>query len=83
MKKKLKTLLVVAVAAVAGYNVYASHVECEYSDVILANVEALAEGEVYPSECSVYCQPDDRYTCIIIYSGDNVQNTTCLGHRKR
>ena len=45
MKKKLKTLLVVAVAAVAGYNVYASHVESEYSDVVLANVEALAETE--------------------------------------
>lgn len=45
MKKKLKSLLVVAVAAVAGYNVYASHVKSEYSDVILANVEALAEGE--------------------------------------
>lgn len=45
MKKKLKSLLLVAIAAVAGYNVYASHVECEYSDVILANVEALAEVE--------------------------------------
>ena len=51
MKKKLKTLLVVAVAAVAGYNVYASHVKSEYSDVVLANVEALAEGED-PTGCS-------------------------------
>ena len=30
MKKKLKSLLLVAIVAVAGYNVYASHVECEY-----------------------------------------------------
>ena len=51
MKKELKSLLVVAVAAVAGYNVYASHIESEYSDVILANVEALAEGED-PTGCS-------------------------------
>ncbi|MBQ3190170.1 MAG: hypothetical protein IJB61_02840 [Bacteroides sp] len=45
MKKKLKALGVLMVAVVAAYNVYASHVESEYSDVILANVEALAEGE--------------------------------------
>lgn len=45
MKKELKSLLVVAVAAVAGYNVYASHIESEYSDVVLANVEALAMTE--------------------------------------
>ena len=83
MKKKLKALGVLMVAVVAAYNVYASHVESEYSDVILANVEALAEGEVYPSDCSVYCEPDDRYTCIIKYSGDNVQHTTCLDHRKK
>ena len=50
MKKKLKTLLVVAVAAVAGYNVYASHVKSEYSDVVLANVEALAQSEIGSNE---------------------------------
>ena len=56
MKKKLKTLLVVAVAAVAGYNVYASHVKSEYSDVVLANVEALAmtEEEFIRKTC---CRP--------------------------
>ena len=46
MKKKLKVLGLLAVAVVAAYNVYASHVESEYSDVILTNVEALAEGEI-------------------------------------
>lgn len=83
MKKNCKALGVLALAVVAAYNVYASHVKSEYSDVVLANVEALAEGEVYPSDCSFYCQPDDRYTCIIKYSGDNVQHTTCLDHRKK
>ena len=51
MKKKLKAVGVLMVAVVAAYNVYASHVESEYSDVILANVEALAEGED-PTGCS-------------------------------
>lgn len=63
MKKKLKTLLVVAVAAVAGYNVYASHVKSEYSDVVLANVEALAmtEEEFIRTTC---CLPILTYdTC--------------------
>ena len=63
MKKKLKTLLVVAVAAVAGYNVYASHVKSEYSDVVLANVEALAmtEEEFIRTTC---CRPILTYdTC--------------------
>lgn len=46
MKKKLYSVLaVVAIAAVAGYNVYSAKSEVKLSDLALANVEALASGE--------------------------------------
>lgn len=49
MKKKLFAILIVAVVAVfAGYNVYQSQKGEMMSDLMLANVEALADGE-YPS----------------------------------
>ena len=46
MKKYLKVFFVVAVATVAGYNVYQSQfVMNGLSEMALANVEALASGE--------------------------------------
>ena len=49
MKKTLlKGLAVVALAMIAGYNVYQAHSETEgMSDTMLANVEALAGNENY------------------------------------
>ena len=47
MKKFIKFAFVAAIAAVAGYNVYQSQsVMNGMSDFALANVEALASGEV-------------------------------------
>ena len=41
-----KTLAVVAFAMIAGYNVYQAHSETEgMSELMLANVEALAQAE--------------------------------------
>jgi len=49
MKNILKSLAIVAVVAIAGYNVSQSKVETEgMSDTMLANVEALASGEGSP-----------------------------------
>ena len=46
MKKKvLGVIAVVAVAAIAGYNVYTSQNDVKLSDLVLSNVEALATGE--------------------------------------
>ena len=46
MKKKLFSVLaVVAIVTVAGYNVYNAKSEVKLSDLALANVEALANGE--------------------------------------
>ena len=75
MKKELKSLLVVAVAAVAGYNVYASHIESEYSDVVLANVEALADDEYYLSDLNDNCywyEYQDCYYLIVKPDGNTV-----------
>ena len=84
MKKNiLKVTLVAAIALVASVNVYnAQQSDVEMSDLALANVEALASGEIINRDCEVYCQPDSRYTCIIRYYGD-VEGVTCPDHRKK
>ncbi|WP_302559530.1 NVEALA domain-containing protein [Phocaeicola coprocola] len=60
MKKNiLKLVFASAFALVAGYSVYASQKKVEMSDLAMANVEALASGEVIvgPWYCagSGYC----------------------------
>jgi hypothetical protein len=45
MKKFLKFAFVAILVAVAGYGVYASQKSDTVSDLMLANVEALANGE--------------------------------------
>ena len=85
MKKDfLKVLAVAAFAMIAGYNVYQAHSETEgMSELMLANVEALAAGEYGSiSDCEHYCQIKPGYTCIIIY-GDGIQGTTCPGYGKK
>ena len=74
MKKNiLKATLVAAFALIAGFNVYSSQKAEGMSDLALANVEALADGEnggscrwsrVYDSEGCVY------HVCVANGSGD-------------
>lgn len=45
MKKFLKYAFVAAFVTIAGYGVYASQKSDAMSDIMLANVEALARGE--------------------------------------
>ena len=45
MKKLVKITVVVAFAAIAGYGVYVNQKTDALSDLALANVEALANGE--------------------------------------
>lgn len=66
MKKKiLGATFVVAMMAVAGYNVYMSQTKFEMSELALANVEALADVENGPS-----------YTGLRVYSAEN--GNVCL-----
>lgn len=53
MKKYLKFAFVAAFAAIAGYSAYASQKADTMSDLMLANVEALArnEGSLCPNGC--------------------------------
>ena len=45
MKRKLHLMMAVAIVAVAGLAIYANQPKEEMSDVMLANIEALATGE--------------------------------------
>ena len=45
---------IVAVAAVAGYNMYSSRSEIRLSDLALANVEAFAQNESNPNKQKCY-----------------------------
>ena len=63
MKKNIiKTTMIAVVAIFAGYNVYQSNMNSnELSDVMLANVEALADNEAgangcYPTICKKKCK---------------------------
>lgn len=46
MKKIIKSTLAVAALAVAGYGAYTSNESEQMSELALANVEALASGEI-------------------------------------
>lgn len=65
MKKNiLKLAFASAFALMAGYGVYASQQEVEMSDLAMANVEALASGEVdipYICQGNIKACYDDYY----------------------
>ena len=83
MKRKFKTLFVVAAAFAVSYQAYGEMKKNESPELVLANVEALAAGEYGSiSDCEHYCQIKPGYTCIIIY-GDGIQGTTCPGYGKK
>ena len=51
MKKMIKIAFVAAFVAIAGYGVYANQKVESMSDLMLANVEALAGGETASPDC--------------------------------
>ena len=61
MKKVIKLAFVAAFVAVAGYGVYANQTSDAISDLALANVDALAQGESGGSYC---CAP---YSIVCYY----------------
>lgn len=83
MKKKLMGIVtIIAIAAVAGYNVYASRSNVKLSDLALANVEALADSsEGSQSDCNTYCMVSYFDTCIHRYTNNTF--TTCYDSRIR
>lgn len=76
MKKSiLKIVFVSAFALVAGYSVYALQQNAEMSDLALANVEALANGESGSFNCWW-----DSVDCRICYVGGDWLGCPCGSH---
>ena len=77
MKKKIITAtFAVAIAAMAGYNTYLSHVEDGMSDMVLENVEALAND----TENSVGDCPGERiYSFSAVAEGVKTERIHYLG----
>ena len=84
-----KSMVVAVVAIIAGYNVYLAQAESynEMSDLLLANVEALAqnEGREAVITCSQYCN-DGIGRCwfkngndYCVFSGSQFDNCTGFG----
>lgn len=69
MKKIIKVAFVAAIAAIAGYGVYANQKADAMSDLVLANVEALVRGEIIigdpcvsvPSSWCLYYYPWEQW----------------------
>lgn len=75
-------IFVAVFAAIAGFGVYTSQNSNGVSELVLANVEALAAGEGGSGDCDTYCKPDYRYTCYISW-GSGIDGVTCPGYRKK
>lgn len=69
MKKMIKIAFVAAFVAIAGYGAYANQKANAMSDLMLANLEALASGE---SGGNVYCC-GNYGTCMWIVGGGVVK----------
>ena len=78
----LKIALVAAVVATAGYGVYENQRQDMMSEVILENVESLANNEGSSGDCDFYCKSNWKYTCIITF-GDGVDGIVCPGYSKK
>ena len=80
MKKKVFSIIGVAAFAVAvaiNLNISANNNE---RDVVLANIEAMAQGEGLSNHCWYYgCMPDWRYNCYVYVGIYNI--LTCDGWR--
>ncbi|WP_294629101.1 NVEALA domain-containing protein [uncultured Bacteroides sp.] len=62
MKTKIMgCIAVVAIAAVAGYNVYTSQNDVKLSNLVIVNMEALAQGESSGGNC----EPSDSRECCV------------------
>ena len=71
MKKIMRIAFVAAFAAVAGYGVYTNQRTETMSDLMLANVEALASGEASVKDC-VSADSD----CILLHPTDPSKDET-------
>ena len=81
MKKIMKIAFVATFAAVAGYGVYTSQKVDTMTDLMLANVEALAGGESVDRDDSMVAP--DLCSMVVIYPDGDYGEDILLGHTKR
>lgn len=87
MKKIIGIALIAVAAITAGWNFSQNQKEVELSDLALANVEALAQNESVPSECSATqekkcCRKNNICHTYHTASGGNGWITsTCTTHK--
>lgn len=79
MKKMIKIAFVAAFAAITGYGIYANQKVNAMSDLVLANVEALASGES-SQPCEEVCYPHSGWQCTRITGG---VTSVCYQYRKK
>lgn len=75
MKKMIKIAFVAAFAAIAGYGVYANQKTDAMSDLLLANVEALADDEMNIEDLINNCVWQESSYCyylVVTPSGNTV-----------
>lgn len=66
MKRKfLGTAMVAVIAVAAGWNMYQGESNVVLSDIGLANIEALARGEITEADCDRLCRYSDTYECYL------------------
>ena len=84
-----KMIFIVSIAVMSGITVVKNLKEESLSDIVLANLEALAslEGDkpnipgTSTADCNIYCQIDYRYDCFMAFlDGTELR---CYGYRKK
>jgi len=80
MKKNLRYAFAAAIVAVAGYGVYANQKVDTMSDLMLANVEALALSETGREDCM---SASDICSELVIYPDGDWGEDILLGHTKK
>ncbi|MBR6589503.1 MAG: hypothetical protein IKK67_03420 [Bacteroidaceae bacterium] len=87
MKKKiLSAMFAVAIMAVAGFNVYMNQTKSNFSELALANIEALANDESSTGtldDCNKLCVTDYNCHCHITYPGTDIEGIMCYYMRAK
>lgn len=80
MKKFIKLAFVAVFVTIAGYSVYTSQESDYVSDLMLANVEALAQSESGREDCM---SASDICSELVIYPDGDWGEDILLGYTKR
>lgn len=72
MKKKLLAIIVVfAIIAVAGYNMYSLQSDVKISNLAMSNIEALANPGEHDQPDVKDCISDEDHDCIALHPTDS------------